>query len=230
MVAGAKVADQPGLETSGGELEHVHVVAALGAHQRGEQADRPSSGHEHAIPARAGAGADPLDVIPGLGEHARRLGEHAQVAELGRNGDRELGLEGHQLRAVAVTALDAALGVEPVAAHVPFTAGAAVAGHRIGPPHDRRHRRPGLEAAVLGSADHPGEQLVAEHQPLVALRRRSVGAGQDLPIGAAHAQHQRLDQQLARPRLGIGQLGQRGAPLPAGYQGDRAQAASIPLV
>ena len=90
--------------------------------------------------------ADALDLLPGLGEHAGRLGEHAQLAEPGIDGDGEVRLERHQLGAVAVPALDAALGVEPVAAHVPLAARAAGAGLGVGPAHDARHQVAGLEA------------------------------------------------------------------------------------
>ena len=52
---------------------------------------------------------------------------------------------------------------------------------------------------------------MAEHEPLLAGRRLAVRALDDLAVGAADAEAERLDEQLALLRLGLGQLGQLGA-------------------
>ena len=165
VVLGAERAHRLRLHALGGAVEHVHLEVALLAHERGQQPDRAGAGHEHALVDRARARGDPVDLLPGLGEDARRLGEHAERAELVGDRDREVLLDGHELRAVAVERLDAPLGVLAVAAHVPLALGAAGAGHRIGPADDARDELARLEPAA--AVAHAAEQLVAEHQPLV---------------------------------------------------------------
>ena len=59
-------------------IEHMNVEAALRADHRGEQADRPGAGDQQRfrLPC-ARAPADALGVIPGLGDDAGRLDQHA---------------------------------------------------------------------------------------------------------------------------------------------------------
>ena len=60
-------------------VEHMHVEAALHAHQRRQQPDRAGAGDQQRprLPG-ARALADALDVIPRLGDDARRLEQHAE--------------------------------------------------------------------------------------------------------------------------------------------------------
>ena len=55
----------------------------------------------------------------------------------------------------------------------------------------------GREAAVRRRFAHAAERLVAEDQPLVAGRRFAVVARDDLAVGAADAERERLDQDRA---------------------------------
>ena len=75
-------------------------------------------------------------------------------------------LDAELLGAVAVALLDAALGVEAVAAHVPFADGAGRTRHRIGTAHDADDEIAAREAAALRRLLDAAERLVAEHQTL----------------------------------------------------------------
>ena len=178
---------------------------ALHAHQRREQADRAGAGDQQP-PRLPGVEppADALDVIPGLGDDARRLQQHAELAERRIDLDRVTRLDAKPLGAEAVQALDAALGVAAVAAHVPFAGGAGRAGHRIGPPHDADDVVAGGEAAAGRRLDHLAVGFMAEHQPLAAGRRLAVGAGDDFAVGAADAERQRAHQHRAIDSGGSG--------------------------
>src|SRR5262249_45898087 len=143
---------------------------------------------------RARACADPLGVIPSLGDDARRLDQHAEGPERGVELDGEFGLDAKLLGAVTVALLDAALDVAAVAAHVPLADRAGRARHRIGSAHDADDQVAGLEAAVRRRLLHAPERLVSEHETLLAGRRRAVLSGDDLAIGAADAERERARQ------------------------------------
>src|SRR5215203_782432 len=191
-----------------GAVEHVDLELALHAHEGGEQADRAGPGHEHALVDRARARRDAVDLLPGLGEDARRLGEDAERPEVIGYRDGEVLLDRHELGAVAVERLDAALRVLAVPAHVPLAHGAAGARDGVGAPDDPGHQLAGVEAAA--SLADTAEELVPEHEPLVSLRRLAVGAVEDLAVGAADAEVERLDEQLAILWFGLGQVDQLG--------------------
>ena len=78
--------------------------------------------------------------------------------------DREIRLDAEALGCIAVAILDAALGVEPVAAHVEFAPGAGVAGGRVGTADDPDDEVAGREVAVRGRFLDDPERLVPEHQ------------------------------------------------------------------
>ena len=141
--------------------------------------------------------ADALDVIPGLGDDARRLQQHAKLAQRRIDLDRVARLDAKPLGAEAVQALDAAFGVAAVAAHVPFAGGAGWAGHRIGPPHDADDAVADGKAAAGRRRDHLAIGFMTEHQPLAVRRRFAVSAGDDFPIGAADAERQGANQDRA---------------------------------
>ena len=144
VVAAAESVHRLRLCALGGAVEDVDLEPALRAHQRAEQADRAGAGHERPLVRRARARADAVDLLPRLGEHAGRLGEDPERPEFVGDRNREVRLERHELGAVAVERLDAALGVLPVAAHVPLALGAAGARHRVGAAHDAGHELPGV--------------------------------------------------------------------------------------
>src|SRR3984957_14413272 len=89
-------------------------------------------------------------MIPGLGDDAGRLDQHAGVAERVIDLDQKVGLDAEKIRAVAVAFLDAALGVAAVAAHIPFADGTGGTRHRIGPAHDADDAVAGAKSAVGG--------------------------------------------------------------------------------
>ena len=74
---------------------------------------------------------------------------------------------------------------------------AVVAGDRVAVAYDPYDVVAGLEVRVRGRLPHAAERLVAEDQPFAAVRRLAVIAGDDLAIGAADAERQRIDQDRA---------------------------------
>ena len=98
------------------------------------------------------APADALGVVPGLGEDAGRLEQHAKDAQIGVDLDGEFRLDAEALGAVAVPLLDAALGVAPVAAHVPFALGAGEHGSGSGRRTMPTTRSPGSRPDCSGAA------------------------------------------------------------------------------
>ena len=201
----------------------MHLVAALRAEQRAEQADRSRAGDEQLARWRAFEPPHAVAMVPRLGDDARRLQQHAQNAERGIDLDGELRRDAPALRAEAVPRLDAVLGVEPVAAHVPFAVGAGRAGDRIGLAHDADDMIARREAAIRRRFAHAAERLVAEDQPRVTLGRFAVMAGDDLVIGAADAERNRFDQQRAVSARRFGNVGQRGGIRNSGKDRDGAQ-------
>src|SRR6185312_8014968 len=139
--------------------------AALRTEQRRQKPDRPGAGDERDVrlPGSA-APADALDMFPGLGDDARRLEQHAEQAERGVELDGKVVLDAELLGAIAVALFDAALGVEPVAAHVPFADGAGRTRHRIGTAHDSDHEIAARKPAALRRFFDAAERLVAEDQ------------------------------------------------------------------
>ena len=122
--------------------------------------------------------------------------------------------------------LDPALGVAAVAAEVELAARARGARHGVGPADDADDEVAGREAAAVGRLEHAAERLVAEDQPLLARRRPAVLAVDDLAVGAADAERDPVDEQLARARLGLGHVDDGGR---AGLQRDHGECAHVCL-
>jgi len=131
VVRGAEPPDEVWLGTLLHPVQHVHLEAALHGEQGGQQAHGPRSRHQNRAVVAARALGDAIDLLPGLGHRARRLGEHAELAQRRVQAHGELWLERHPLGAVAVALLDPALGVPPVAAQ----AGLAGVAKPVGAPH-----------------------------------------------------------------------------------------------
>ena len=227
VVRGAEAAHELGLEAVRGPIEHVHVVAALDGEQRRQQPDRPRAGHEHAPRVEARAAADALDLLPCLRDDAGRLDQHADVLEPGIEPHGELGLDTPALRAVAVQRLDPALGVAAVAAEIPLAARTAGARDGVGTAHEPDDEVAGGEPAALRALAHAPERLVAEHEPLLALRRPRVLAADDLGVGPADAEREPVDEHRAGGGGGLGHVVQPGRAGPAGDHRDRAHAQII---
>jgi hypothetical protein len=188
---------QRGLGTVLVVVHDIDLEPALHAHQRRHQADRPGAGDEHTLRRPARAAADALDVLPRLGQHARRLEQDARQAQHRRHlrGERRIGAPA--LGAEAVGLLDAALREAAVAAHVPFAERAVRAGHRIGMAHDPHDEVADREAAARRRADHPPEGLVPKDQALLPGAGAAVEAFDQLAVGAADAHGERAHEQRA---------------------------------
>jgi len=191
--------------------------------QRRQQADGTGTGDQRLarLPRRA-AGSDPLDLLPGLGDHAGRLQKNAMVLEGRINLEDEIRLDAELLAAVTVALLDAALGVLAVAAHIPFANGAGGARHRIGPPHDANHQIARRNAAAIRRLFDAAERFMADDEALMSGRRPAIMAIDDLVIGAANAERERAHQNRAialRRRRHIFELNGIGL---AGLDGKRA--------
>ncbi len=216
------------LRPVGDPVEHVHVQAALPSQQGREQADRARAGDQRPARLEPRAGAHPFDLFPGLGHHAGRLHQDARETEAGVDADGVVRLHGPQFGAVAVAALDAALLVAAVAAHVELAVRAGAAGLGVGAAHHARDQVAGAEPAAVRGVFHPAQRLVAEDQPVPALGRLSVLPAGDLPVGAAHAQREPADEEFAggRGRL-VDLLRARGDGV-AGSYGQGTHAAPSP--
>ena len=64
-------------------------------------------------------------------------------------------------------------------------------------PHDADDVIAGREIAVVRRFKHAAERLVTKDQTRVTVRRLAVFARDDLAIGAANAEHQRLGEKRA---------------------------------
>ena len=129
VIGRAKRVEQPTLWQIVVVIEHVHVEAALRAHQGGKETDRAGAGDQQRLRLPGPRTlTDAFGVVPGLGDDARRLEQDAGHAERRIDLDKEIRLDAEKVRAEAVSLLDAALGVAAVAAHIPFADGAAEQG------------------------------------------------------------------------------------------------------
>ena len=145
-----------------------------------------------------------------FGENAGRLEQHAEQAEGRVELDDEFRLDAKIFGAVAMAFLDAPLGVAAVAAHVPFAGGAGAARHRIGSAHDADDEISGGKPAFRRRGLHPPKRFMAEDQPLLARRRGAILAGNDLPVGPAHAERHRATSTAPSARRGLGDILQAG--------------------
>ena len=152
----------------------------------------------------ARAMADTFGVVPGLGEDAGGLEQDAEHTQAPVDLDGEFRSDTETLGAVTVPLLDAALGVAPVAAHVPLAGGAGDARLRVGTAHDADNEVARRHAAVLGRRLDLAERFMAEHETWLARRSRAVDAGQDFAVGCAHAQRQGAHQNRA---IRVGRFG-----------------------
>ena len=146
------------------------------------------------------------DLLPRLRHDGRGFQQHAEQAERRVDLHRVLGLDPPALRHEAVDLLDAALGVLAVAAHVPLANRAVRARHGVGAPDDADDQVAFAERAGRTRIDDAAERLVAEHQPRLARRRPAVLAFDDLDVGPAHADGDRLDEHGPVARVGLGNV------------------------
>src|SRR6476620_10911624 len=139
-------------------------------------------------------GADPFDVVPGLGHDRGRFDQHAQDAEGGIHRHQVLGTDAVALRGVAVPRLDPPLGVPAVGAHVPVAGRAGRAGDGVGTAYDADDEVPGGEAGTRWRLSHLAQRLVPDDEAFLARRRPPVLAVDDLQIGATDPDRLGLDQ------------------------------------
>src|ERR1700719_1360474 len=155
---------------------------------------------------RLGTAADAFDVIPGLGENADRLQQHAEQAEGRVELDDEFRFYSKMLGTVAVAFLDASLGVAAIAAHVPFSGRTGTARHRIWPAHDADDEISGDKPTFRRRSLHPSQRFMAEDQALLAGWRGAILSGNDLPVGPAHAERHRANEHRTVRRVGLGDI------------------------
>jgi hypothetical protein len=194
VIRRAEVAHEIGLGPIGDLVEDVHLEPALARKQCCKEPDRAGPRDEHARRPPHGAGGNPVDVLPGLGDDARRLDKDAREAERTIDWNGEAGIDPEELGAEPVQSLDPVLGVLAVAAHVPLARGAARAGHRVGMPHDAGDVLPRRQPAALRRFDDFSERLVSQDQPVGARRCGAVFPVHDLDVGAADAHGERAHE------------------------------------
>ena len=142
------------------------LQAALDGQQGGEQADGagPDDQDDLGVPDRPGG--DPFDVVPGLGDHARRLEQHPGPFQGRVELDHVAGADAVALAQEPVQLLDAVFGVAAVMAHVPLAGGATQARLGVGLADDANHQVARPQVARGRGLQDPAEGLMAEHQPL----------------------------------------------------------------
>src|SRR5262249_56030221 len=120
VVSPAEIAHERLLRTTLVVIENVHVEIALLSHQRRQKPDRPGAGDQQRprLP-RTRAVADALGMVPGLGEDAGGLQQHAEDPQCPIDLDRELRLDAEAFGALALPLPHSALGLAALAAHVP---------------------------------------------------------------------------------------------------------------
>jgi len=139
-------------------------------------------------------------VVPCFCQNAGGLNQNTQRPQRRVDSDCELRLDAKALRAIAVPFLDAALGVTPIAAHVPFADGAGGTRLRIGAAHNPDNEVATSQTATRGRDLHFGQRFMAEYQTLLSRRRGAV-TFQYLSIRPADAERQRARQDgPVRPR------------------------------
>ena len=89
-----EIADQRRLGPIGRAAQHIDLIVALDAHHGREQPDRTGAGHQQPprLP-RVEAPADAFDVVPRLGDHARRFCQDGQFAQCRIDLDRKARLD-----------------------------------------------------------------------------------------------------------------------------------------
>jgi len=140
--------------------------------------------------------SDPFDLIPGFGQHACGFEQHAKATERRIDLDREVRLDAKPFRAVAMSLLDAALGIAAIEAHVPVARGASRTEQRIGPPHDADNKIAARKIAALRSGLDGPQGFVAKNETRLVRRRPAIVAGDNLAIGATNAERVRAHQDL----------------------------------
>src|SRR5690606_32624242 len=191
---------QLGLWTVGDPVKHVYVKSPLDCEEGGEEADRPCPSDEHGMRIPKRALPDIGDVLPCLGEHARRFEQHTAVTEPGVDLHRVIRLGPPTLPREPVPLLDAAFRVLAVEAHVRLTCGAGRARHWVGSAHQPDDEVAGLELR-RAALDDPAERLMPQDQPIVRTGSLAILPAHDLPVGPADAHGERLDEHLSLARI-----------------------------
>nr|BFF25573.1 hypothetical protein GCM10025732_35380 [Glycomyces mayteni] len=91
------------------------------------------------------------------------------------------------------------------------------------------HEVPGREPAARGGLADPPEGLVPDDEPVGPRWGPAVLAVGELPVGAAHAERDGVDEQLPFACHRLIHLPQLQRPLDAGLHGQRAHAAHLPF-
>jgi hypothetical protein len=140
-----------------------------------------------------------VSLLDPLLHDARRLQQHADLAQGGRHPDDELRIIDVALGQVAVQQVDAALAVRLVGGHVGEADPVVDSVSRT--PDRRHHVIAGYNVAnVRPDLEHAPEGLVARHQEVVALGRRPVLGVVDLLVRPVHPDPQDLYEHAASVR------------------------------
>ena len=169
--------------------------------ERGEEADRARA--EDARAARLPDQDPALDlegVVDALLGHGRRLEQHADLDEVGREREDEAVILDVVLGQVPVQEVDPALEVHVVGGEV--LQPDLPVDRRAGPAHGRDHVRPGADRRrhVRPDLDDLAEALVAGDEEVVPGRRGAVLGRVDLLVGSVDADAKHLHLHAAAVR------------------------------
>src|SRR6516225_7149189 len=135
------------------------IQAALLPQECCQQADRAGTRNQRCARLPKGTAPDTVNFLPGFCYNRRWLKENAEKSERGIDLNGIVRLDTPVLRHVTVNLLDAALGILPIAAHVPFTNGAIGAWNWIRPTNDANHELALLHTARGIGLDHATQRL-----------------------------------------------------------------------
>jgi hypothetical protein len=166
-------------------------------------------------------------VVPGFGYHGGGLEQHPEGPQAGINRDQVLGVNSVTLGRVTVASFDPPFGVLAIEAHVPVPRRAGWAGHRIAAADDADHQVPGHESGSRLCFGHLAEGFVPDDEPVRLWRRRPVLAVDDLQIGAADANRQRLNEDRPVISRRLGHVRARDRALLPGNDGDGTHALTL---
>jgi hypothetical protein len=133
-------------------------------------------------------------LLQGFGNHGGRFQEHAEQAQVGIHFDRVFGFDAPALRHEAVNVFDPALGVLPVAAHVPFPHRAGRTGNRIRTPDDARHQVTFFKRTAGTWINDAPQRFMAQHQTCGSLRRSAIFSFHDLYVDPTDSNGDRFHQ------------------------------------
>lgn len=120
------------------------------------------------------------------------------MSQSGVDLDRIRRFHAEALGPIAVARLDAAFGIEAVAAHVPFSDGTIGARNRIRTPNDSNDEVTAGETGIVWRLEHAADGFMSDDESISARGRPPVPTRYDLGIGTTDPDREGVYQQATR--------------------------------